>query len=85
MNWKQAKKEMQRTFDFLDKFDLTEYIKNFNEKPLWDLMQFLEDKIDHEKEFPMYLFNCVNTEEFADYIRSKYKANVEEVLTIFYR
>jgi hypothetical protein len=82
MNIYKWKEEQQRTYNFLDKYDLTEYINRFKGKPVYDLMECLEDELDHKIEFPTYLFNVINSDEFSEYLQKKYRTVIYEVLTI---
>lgn len=79
MNYEEWKNEEKRTYDFLDRFDLSNYIDDFKGKPVHDLMDYLEDNLDHQLEFPTYLFNVIDRDDFSEYLKKKYDVNIYEV------
>lgn len=56
-------------YEFLDSIDLKPYLKNFAN--VWNIMNQIQK--DHGKNYyEGLIFNCINEDEFMDYLKKRY-------------
>lgn len=77
-------KAMKNVFNFLDTFDLTEYIIEYKNKTVRELMVKLSDEYCYSDEYSSSLFDIISEDEFVEYLNNKYGLNIKETVIIRY-
>lgn len=77
-------KAMKNVFNFLDTFDLTEYIIEYKNKTVRELMAKLSDEYCYSDEYSSSLFDIISEDEFVEYLNNKYGLNIKETVIIRY-
>ena len=85
MNGKEYEITKNNVYKFLDKLDLTPYIKEFNNENIDNLMDKLEGMCSFNDGYSETLFDAIGIEGFIDYLNEKYKITIsEETVTRYY-
>lgn len=61
---------------FLDTLDLTEAIKLYPD--VYDLMNYIEETYGKDYKIEPFIFNCMDIEEFSNYLKRRYNINIIE-------
>jgi len=69
---------INNVFGYLDTIDLLPYINIFNNSVVWKLMDALSEKYPYKDKYSVTLFDAVTEDEFADYLRDRYKITIRE-------
>ncbi|WP_304393188.1 hypothetical protein [uncultured Clostridium sp.] len=73
MDWKQVTEMQNKEFEFLDSIDLKPYLKEWAD--IYDVRDKIEE--DYGKDYcEPFIFNCIDIEEFMDYLKRRYKNKV---------
>lgn len=76
MNYEEFTKHYNDEKEFLDTLDLTEAINNHED--LYDLMNYIENTYQKDYKIEPYIFNCMSSNEFLDYLQRRYDLIVRE-------
>ena len=73
MNNEEFMKRHNDEIAFLDSIDILELMKDFQD--VSELMELIEEKYskDYYEEF---IFNCISTDEFVDYLQKRYSNDI---------
>ncbi|WP_297419361.1 hypothetical protein [Clostridium sp.] len=85
LNCKQVEITQKNVFDYLDTIDLLPYLRKFNNKNIYYLMDKLEELFPFKDEYSESLFDAMGSDEFVEYLNNKYNLNIhEEVVCSYY-
>lgn len=71
MTYKECLEWMAKEKAFLDTIDLEEFF--VENKEIHNIMQSIEDKYGKDYKEEPFIFNCMSSDEFIDYIKERYK------------
>ena len=94
MDWVEYKRLETISYNFYDTIDFKKFFPKsefVNEIDIDELMYVISDYYEHwesasiPKELQGYVFNCINAEEFAEYLKKRYNLHLRtEVIEKFY-
>lgn len=78
--------KLEFTEKILDNIDLSQYLREYNDKPLFIIMDILGDKYDftdvtNNDVCEGLLFNWMNEVEFEDYLYERYQKNFTTMIS----
>lgn len=71
IGWKECLKRQEQECNFLNTLDLKPFLKN--DESVYDIMEKIEDKYGDQYTEEPFIFNCMDHNEFIDYIQKRYK------------
>ena len=94
MDWVEYKRLETISYNFYDTIDFKKFFPKsefVNEIDIDELMYIISDYYEHwesasiPKELQGYVFNCINAEEFAEYLKKRYNLHLRtETIEKFY-
>ena len=94
MDWMEYKRLETISYNFYDTIDFKKFFPKsefVNEIDIDELMYIISDYYEHwesasiPKELQGYVFNCINAEEFAEYLKKRYNLHLRtETIEKFY-
>lgn len=70
MTWKESLEWQVKEKEFLDTKDLTQFI--IKDKNIFDIMDNIEEAFGKEYSKEPYIFNCLSSSEFMEYLTQRY-------------
>lgn len=71
MNWQECLIKQKQEKAFLDTKDLKPFLEK--DKSIYDIMEEIEDKYSNEYTEEDFIFNCMDHNDFIEYLRERYK------------
>lgn len=77
MSYKESLQWKKKEKNFLNTLDLTNFISSG--KRIVDIMNEIEDKYGEHYKEESFIFNCMDSYDFMEYLKDRYKINCREV------
>lgn len=74
MNWKECLEKQKQECKFLDTLDLKPFLEK--DKSVYDVMEEIEDKYGDQYTEESFIFNCMDHNDFIDYIQERYNKDI---------
>ncbi|MFC0903924.1 hypothetical protein ACFHWD_04360 [Clostridium sp. MT-14] len=65
-------RNIQNVYNYLDTISLDKYLKKYNNKSIYELMEILEHDYVYQDKYSTSLFDYVAEDEFIYYLRKRY-------------
>lgn len=76
MNYEKFTEFYNEEMKFLDTLDLTEAMKLYPD--VYNLMDYIEEKYKKDYKLEPFIFNCMNSEDFVEYLKRRYDIGIIE-------